>query len=181
MFQPEQVSTEHRFKRSFHICGPDSGLNKHVAAIVHTHTSVVSWHTSHMTPLRSVERPLKLNVCSARTITISVALKTSMERRDRGRPLVAGEAAAHRGRLIALSIEAMTDERSGLEGRDDSPRMAARVGGAEAASIRAETTLCANATLALGAAEPEVGACGERRVEMTYQVRAERGRHEPFT
>ena len=97
------------------------------------------------------------------------------------RPLVAGEAAAHRGRLIALSVEAMADERIGLEGRDDPSWMAARVGGAEAAPIRSETTLCANATLALGAAEPEVGACGERRVEVTHQVRAERSRHEPFT
>ena len=75
----------------------------------------------------------------------------------------------------------MADERIGLEGRDDPSWMAARVGGAEAAPIRSETTLCANATLALGAAEPEVGACGERRVEVTHQVRAERSRHEPFT
>ena len=96
-------------------------------------------------------------------------------------PLVAGEAAAHRGRLIALSVEATANERIGLEGRDDPSWMAARVGGAEAAPIRSETTLCANATLALGAAEPEVGACCERRVEVTHQVRAERCRHEPFT
>ena len=59
--------------------------------------------------------------------------------------------------------------------------MAARVGGAEAAPIRAEGALGADAALALGAAEPEVGACGERRVEVIDQVRAERGRHKPIT
>ena len=88
--------------------------------------------------------------------------------------LIAGEAAAHRGRLIALSVEAMANECVGLEGRDLS-RMAARVGGAEAAPIRAEGALGADAALALGAAEPEVGACGERRIEVIHQVRAERG------
>ena len=93
--------------------------------------------------------------------------------------LIAGEAAAHRGRLIALSVEAMA-KRVGLEGRDLC-RVAARVGGAEAAPIRAEGALGADAALALGAAEPEVGACGERRVKVIHQVRAERGRHKPIT
>ena len=74
----------------------------------------------------------------------------------------------------------MANERVGLEGRDLS-RMAARVGGAEAAPIRAEGALGADAALALGAAEPEVGACGERRIEVIHQVRAERGRHKPLT
>ena len=78
----------------------------------------------------------------------------------------------------------MADERVGLEkgkGKNDLPGWPHdRVGGAEAAPIRAETTLRANATLALGAAEPEVGACGERRVEVAHQVWAERGHHEPL-
>lgn len=83
--------------------------------------------------------------------------------------LVAGEAATHRGRPIALSVEAVADERVGVEGCDwTHGGVAARVGGAEAATFRAEAAARANAAFARGAAEPEVGARGERGVEVAH-------------